>query len=179
MKSSPLQSRPAISTAYQCIKNSIDQGIWSGQKHLPTLARLAELAKVSRRTMWNAVQLLKNDGIVNVHVGGYITPVRQAVDKIESSPGSGLKWERIRSQLHREIMDGRILANSLLPPVGELMVRFGACSATIRKALLALCEAGCIVPYKRSFRPQHSLSARAWSTVAFLWNVYLPGQKIR
>jgi len=111
-----------------------------GQRRPPSIAALAAQAGVSYVTMWNAVCELRQSGAWQ--------QARPAIDD-ESMPWRRCKWERVRGAIERDMVDGVLAPESLLPSVKELASRYGACAHTVRKATNALVYDGRLEPATR------------------------------
>jgi DNA-binding LacI/PurR family transcriptional regulator/DNA-binding GntR family transcriptional regulator len=136
--------------------------------HLPSLAKLAEAAQVSRNTMWKAVSELKQKGILTAVRGGRITPAspgqRTSLPFIENPK----LWERKRNSLVSDILNGRYNAYHRLPQVKELAAEYRVCKATLKKMLDSLVRQGIIVVDKRAFAIPQPKKKRFMSTVVVL-----------
>jgi DNA-binding transcriptional regulator YhcF (GntR family) len=145
-------STPAIAKALVHLRATLAQ---KSVGKLPSLAILANAARVSRNSMWKAVGIARDDGLVSVVKGGYITAARVPFAEVGFAPiekGRGTGWRRKREMLEQDILNGVYQSDQGLPSNKELQATYGVCAATLRKILEALVAAEIVVPYKRGYR---------------------------
>ncbi|MBD3240465.1 MAG: GntR family transcriptional regulator, partial [Chitinivibrionales bacterium] len=111
---------------------------------LPSMARLAERADVSRRTLWQAAQELIASGVLGARPGYGLFVVR-APSPVRAlrptrSPVPRLAWQRVRDSLREDIQDGRYRNADALPSIKELCRTYEVSYPTMKRALASLRE---------------------------------------
>ena len=166
-----------VGHAYEFIGNLIRESKYEPGKPLPSIKQIAAMADVSPVSAWKAYQKLKTQGII--HGGARkrfrIAENRSAQENLEirSAPeaeneGYLLKWQRIQTELKRDILNGIFTPETPIPQTKELQARFGADYSTIRKALAALVDEGLLSPYRRSYVIHQMLHKRSKVSIALL-----------
>ena len=103
---------------------------------LPSLAALADMANVSRNTMWKAVGKAKSERLLRVTPGGFIEIVsekKRATIWGDPSDNRGIISKKTRALLERELLSGSFGLSGKLPTTKELASRYGVCFRTMQK----------------------------------------------
>jgi DNA-binding LacI/PurR family transcriptional regulator/DNA-binding FadR family transcriptional regulator len=141
-------NQPAVKKALQFINESLNAKIWKTNDRLPSLSELAGLARVSRDSMWKAVQRAKQISLVTVTPGGYIVAgvpsTAKRNDENESESGRGATWRNTKRQLSKDIAGGAFGHHGKLPAAKELLSRYHVCFRTMQKVLQSLDSNGTI-----------------------------------
>lgn len=132
-------------------------------RRLPSIRVLAAAARVSFVTMWKAVALLKEQGII-VQAGiKRKTNRAQRNSKVCNGPGLALDeqdqepvlnnafWCRIKAQIKKDILNGRYAYGATLPSCKELQHHYSASFPTMKKSLNALVVEGTINTLKNGY----------------------------
>jgi DNA-binding LacI/PurR family transcriptional regulator len=122
---------------------------------LPTIKQLAHLAGVSHRVMSRLVSDLSRDGVVEVRRTKGIILYRQGMDpaaEVLAPQPAGCRWQRLKKQVHQDLMTGAFGRDQSLPPLKELINRYQVSYKTLRKAISALVESGALVAGRRKHR---------------------------
>jgi DNA-binding LacI/PurR family transcriptional regulator/DNA-binding transcriptional regulator YhcF (GntR family) len=142
-----------INQAVAFVIQGMNAGKWRLNGQLPSLKSLADLAGVSRGTMWKALRHLKKKGMITTTARGKIF---QSTHVSAHAPASAKApaqiWQRKRIVIEREIHGGVLsVSGSLFPTSSFLQARYGVSFRTLRKILQALEKDGVIIPFKRSY----------------------------
>jgi len=113
------------------------------EARLPTVVELAGQAGVSPGAMWRVVNRLAREGVLvaRPRSGIRLGTERALPDRgqpVAASVPAGQKWQRVRIAVESDLLRGKYPAGELLPPVKQLRGMYGACYATVRKALDSL-----------------------------------------
>ena len=157
---------PGQKKAAGFLMQQIAEGRFQPGTVLPTIKVLAEAADVSLVTMWKAVGSLREQKILGGEKNGPITVIgtvdkdmksdesaRSLLQQSDSAAilASGSPWQRIRQQIEKDILAGRIPVGQVLPSVKELKSRYQTSYKPLKKALLGLVEKGLLGPHKRGY----------------------------
>jgi len=156
------RSRPALDKAQAfCLEFLRTQRLTPGRP-LPSIAALASAAGVSTVTMWKAVNLLSQKGLLTVSHGKRITAgpkkvpgTQPAVGAQTDSPAPVItahKWQRVRQRIEEDVLQGVFANGARLPSAKELTARYSVSHATLRKALHSLCADRILDFHHRWFR---------------------------
>ncbi|MBD3321522.1 MAG: hypothetical protein GF350_10555 [Chitinivibrionales bacterium] len=153
---------PAVAGSINFIINGILTKKWGGDEFLPPIAVLAKDAGVSVVTMWKAVNVLKNEGVLlGVHgqryrishqAAEYCPHIEDTILTIDTQPSSkGFLWERIAQRVERDVLNGYYPVNQPFPSFKELQHRYNCTFTTCKKACEYLCVRGVIVPCNKTY----------------------------
>lgn len=135
----------ALRTALKQLRLEIDR---TSDAHLPSVAELARKAGVAYVTMWKAVDMLRNEGVLEARPRRGIVVLDRgrplpAPTGIEDAPAvRGHKWKSVRARLHADVLRGLYPPGTALPSRKELCTAQGVCGATLSKALSNLVRDG-------------------------------------
>jgi DNA-binding transcriptional regulator YhcF (GntR family) len=161
---------PGIQKAVQYLRTTIDASDLSDGDLLPNIAHLAYNAKVSTVTMWKAIRVLKEEGVVStvrgqgIRVGSgggdssVVHPIRSRVQR----------WREVRNALEEDILNGTYPPGTTLPSSKILQIKYGASYATLREALDSLCGHQLLDTYKKSFMVPELTERRPNSCIVLL-----------
>jgi DNA-binding LacI/PurR family transcriptional regulator/DNA-binding transcriptional regulator YhcF (GntR family) len=148
---------PAIDRALNAIRETIrEQGLISGDR-LPPIWQLAARLRISSTSLWKALAVAKETGLVSVVRGGRITAGSLGI----ALAGGGLNpdiintgsvWRRKRAELEQDIVNGDFQESGVLPSAKELQARYAVCAVTLRKMLAALVRAGMLAQNGKLYR---------------------------
>jgi DNA-binding GntR family transcriptional regulator len=143
---------PSDSTAQAIdfINENIDKGMWRKGDRLPPVRRLAILASVSSTTMFRAINILKEKGLIAAKDrSGLQSLVRmRRPDSIRNGEAS---WKHKKSLLEKEIFSGVFGLQGRLPLIKELQSRYGVCYTTMKKILQSLEIDGVVCPHGKGY----------------------------
>jgi DNA-binding LacI/PurR family transcriptional regulator/DNA-binding transcriptional regulator YhcF (GntR family) len=161
---------PSVDTAFRFLTDSFKSESWKNGDRLPSLARLAHLAKVSRNSMWKAMLRAQKEKMVVVTRGGFIIAgngrTKDAM-QLECKERAGA-WQMTRARIEQDIINGTFSETGVLPRTKELQITYGVCSATLQKILRSLATAGVVVLYNRLYRLPHAKPHRTRRSVVFI-----------
>lgn len=163
--------RPAQEKAVAQLRDMVRAAVRSGRRRLPPIGELSRLAGVAPGTMWRAVRRLSDEGVLaarprsGIHVlhDGGADSGRTAT--LRAPPG--LRWQRLRLSLERDIAAGVYLPNETLPTVKQLCLRYAVCFGTMKKALGALVDDRVLCAEKKGYRVPALTAARNRATILF------------
>jgi DNA-binding LacI/PurR family transcriptional regulator/DNA-binding transcriptional regulator YhcF (GntR family) len=143
---------PKLEKAIKFIKQYAESEQLRGAAKLPSIERLCTLSKISRVTVWKALNILKQEGFFT-RLHGHQVPISQIARRLspQKQPPSRV-WEKIKAQIEKDILNGVYPAAIPFPQVKELQARYGVAFPTIKKALDSLVAQGTIAPHKRTYR---------------------------
>jgi DNA-binding LacI/PurR family transcriptional regulator/DNA-binding transcriptional regulator YhcF (GntR family) len=154
-----MKKKPGLQKAIQFINTQIASGEFTRQ--FPSIQLLAKAADVSFVTMWRAVdQLRKNGVLVQVGKKGRYTPADQAgqaPDGTIAGPAcqsvecSVPLWEKVMSQLRKDILTGRYSFGVPLPSIKDLRNSYSISFPTLKKSLDRLWAEGILVTHRRGY----------------------------
>lgn len=160
----PKHKAPAQHKAADYLRECVRSGVFSEGQFLPSITRLASHAGVSRHSMWKALLCLKAEGLVSGDPGHKIRVAYaentstgdslnsdSAVEPEALDTHAQFPWQRIRRELKKEILNGRLRPGAALPSVKELRNRFSTSFSTLKKALEALVSEELLVPQRRGY----------------------------
>lgn len=140
---------------------------------LPTIRHLATDSGVSVGAMWRAIGQLRREGILNARprdgvrvVGGEPLPRGSATHAERSQRGP--KWQRVRDAIEADLAAGAFSVRGTLPPLKRLRSTYGACYATIRKAIDNLSGARAIVATPGGYRVAPPPHMRPSATIVLI-----------
>lgn len=149
---------PAVRRARAFLVALIQQHWERGERRLPTIGDMCRQANFSPATLSKAARRLQAEGILSVAQRGGIRirslpGMIQLADNPESlSLGRGPRWRRVKQRLADDIVRGRFPPGDPLPSVKELCGEYGACFATVKRALVSLSADHKIEAHGRGFR---------------------------
>ncbi|MBD3347129.1 MAG: GntR family transcriptional regulator [Chitinivibrionales bacterium] len=166
---------PGIKKAIESVFTEISSGRISPGDRLPGIPRLAQSSGVSPVTMWKAMNILREKGIVEgirgnpfivtsdalQKIGVFKSTLNEPVQKVRSS----CLWQRIRLRLLKDVLNGVYGSNGVLPTLKELRQKYGISFRPLKKALTALCEEGVLAPRNRLYHVVSLSSSRSNSCV--------------
>jgi DNA-binding LacI/PurR family transcriptional regulator/DNA-binding transcriptional regulator YhcF (GntR family) len=168
---------PSIQKAIDFIDAGLKKGTWHDGNRLPSLKQLAILSGVSVFTMWKAVDQLKKRGVLSARRGGFITVGTGLNQKNPSIHKHTLLWQKMRSILEADILNGVYGFGETLPRLSQLSARYGLCFVTLKKVLHALAEDGTIIPFKKTYRIPIVRRGRFQNTIMLISEEKAPGKK--
>lgn len=124
---------------------------------LPQLDELAVQAGVSRMTIWRAVTVMKDRGVLasgrgrRIVLASYARQQKRASQHRRVSGRTRDQCSRVEREIRHSLSDGQYAADESLPSIKELCRRHGAAYLTVRKALDALVEAGDLIRSGRTY----------------------------
>ncbi|MBD3322469.1 MAG: GntR family transcriptional regulator, partial [Chitinivibrionales bacterium] len=150
-----MKNRKKFEMAIRYISEGIRTGSLLTDRYLPTIEALAAAAGVSKLTMWKAVNILKEQGILQGAPGHRIAAKQESMEEPSFQPSSrpqrNEKWYRVLEQIEKDIVNGMYVPGNPLPSVKELQVRYGAAFRTLKKALDRLLLDGLIEHTTRGY----------------------------
>lgn len=130
--------------AYQRIASELTRRITDGElpagSILPSEAELKAEFGVARETVRQALKLLEDQGLIEVHPG------RGRFVRGEARRQPSSRYELIAAELRDLIIRGELAAGAMLPSEHELMRRHGTSRNTVRRALALLVAEGLVQP---------------------------------
>jgi DNA-binding transcriptional regulator YhcF (GntR family) len=148
-----VRRRPGLDAARRYLIELTGRMRSVNQVRLPLLKQMAVLAGVSHSVMGKAAAELGREGALVVRPGRGIVLGSGASASPASStvPGGSLRWQRLRSQLHQDLTNGRF-GSRALPSQKELAGRYGVSQRTTSKALRTLADQGVLAPSGNKYR---------------------------
>jgi DNA-binding GntR family transcriptional regulator len=148
-----------LTKAIAFIKEEIEHTRRQGRTFLPSLRTLEQRSGLSRSTLSNAVNQLRNEGFLVVRHGKGIALMGedekpQSIDRPAGRHESFTdrnKWKLIESQIERDILNGKYRAGTAIPPKKELQAKYNIAFQTLKKALDTLVERGTLKPQKSRY----------------------------
>jgi DNA-binding LacI/PurR family transcriptional regulator len=140
-----------LSRACQVLQEEIDKAHSRGRARLPSILRLAQIAGVAYGTMRKAVAQLKREANLQVKQSRGITIHTDPAEHAPVHRGPSLRWQRLKDELYRDLINGAYGYGAPLPSRKELVSRYAVSNKTLDKALRALHTSGVLVTHKRSF----------------------------
>jgi len=169
---------PSFETAIVFLQKYLADQARNNVKRLPTIRGLSVLAGVSPGTMSKAVAEAEKSGLISVkHRSGIVMLDRVTGDDAQAlapaalartQPQPSRKWEHVRERIELDILEGTYQAGRLMPPVKALMVRYGVCYRTLRKALGVLVREKRIAHHPRGFQVPPVAAMRHRDTVVLI-----------
>jgi DNA-binding LacI/PurR family transcriptional regulator/DNA-binding transcriptional regulator YhcF (GntR family) len=158
-------------------RKAFKQGEW-----LPSIRAMASEAGVSSFAMWRAVgslrgrynfEILKKRGIFFAGTGA------PAASVLENTGGradgavsrAGPKWQYVKKQIARDILNGVFRPAVPLPSCKELCARYGTSHGILKYALHSLVSDSSIARVKRGFQPQSPSRSAARSRILLLTSI--------
>ncbi len=143
---------------------------------LPTIAVLARKAGVAPATMWSAVRQLCREGVLvarprsGVHIARdpFGDRPRPPGDSSGQLPSAAQRWEHVRDRIEEDIAGGVFFSEGILPRSKQLLIRYGVCHQTLRKALASLEQGGALVRRSKSWHIVGNAPRTTSSTVLFI-----------
>ncbi|MBD3243956.1 MAG: GntR family transcriptional regulator [Chitinivibrionales bacterium] len=171
----------AVATALEYVSARAEEALAEGVLRLPNVRHLAAAAKVSPKTAWKAVQMLRWRGVLTVVPGGGIFVVPgSAPGKVELPADSAPppharvnKAEMVRRAVSHDILAGRWPPGSMLPPYKVLQQHYGACYLTMRRALQALVAERRLDAYGKGFRVHQAPAQRGRPVLSYIYSRHL------
>jgi DNA-binding LacI/PurR family transcriptional regulator/DNA-binding transcriptional regulator YhcF (GntR family) len=161
-----------VQNIYSALKQKLQSGEWPDGTRLPSLAELSKLFSASRTTVWRAVALLQKESLLHATERGPIISGRYAnaytvQDTKKPAIARGLLWQRLKTQLGRDILNGGFPAVRL-PPAAKLSLRYGVTVPTLHKALGQLVREGILEENGHHFQQIRSGSRLNWPKVMLI-----------
>jgi DNA-binding GntR family transcriptional regulator len=131
----------------------------SGHHRIPTIKKLSSELKASPVTIFKAVRILRDRGLLTagprkgiwVSPGSAKTIPRDPGLQLKSDP-KVMKWEIIKNRIVDDLLKGQYPPGAMLPSCKELTQRYGACFVILKHALVSMEKEGRISRYKKGFR---------------------------
>jgi DNA-binding LacI/PurR family transcriptional regulator/DNA-binding transcriptional regulator YhcF (GntR family) len=145
-------SQTGFETALQFLRSGISTGGLAGPSgRIPTVNAMARRARVSSQAMCRAVRSLVSEGEVRIvgKRGIYLCGAFAPETAVPAPPHC--KWERLRTAIETDILNGAYSSSASLPSAGVLAQRYGVTYLTLRKALMALAADRLLSPSRSSF----------------------------
>lgn len=135
-------STPGVRRAYEYLQGLVADPAWQARGRLPGVRALAGLSGFSHFTLWKALRLAAEAGLLIVEPGR--RPRLPGANRNESAPQETAlgKWERLRILIERDLLQGIYLHGEPLPSLKEMQGKYQVSYATLRKALRELERAG-------------------------------------
>lgn len=135
---------PGVTQALEYLKGLAADPAWRARGALPGVRTLARLSGLSHFTLWKALRRAAESKLLVVEPGrrprfpdAHPRPARPAPSE------AGLrKWERLRADIERDMLQGVYQPGETLPSLKELQGKYHVCYSTLRKALRDLERAG-------------------------------------
>jgi DNA-binding LacI/PurR family transcriptional regulator/DNA-binding transcriptional regulator YhcF (GntR family) len=146
-------------------------------KPLPGIRRLAPRLGASHVTTWRAVRALRDVGVLEVRVGGSVvaagpnlieTPKPEAAPPTSLPPPRPWRWEEVRGQLAREILEQRHPPGARLPSAALIGRRLVAAPVNVSRALRSLESERLLTREGRGYRVAAPTKRRLFGRVVFL-----------
>ncbi|MBD3346474.1 MAG: GntR family transcriptional regulator [Chitinivibrionales bacterium] len=129
---------------------------------MPTIKELARDAGVSLQTMWNAIQILKQRGIIENSYARKLKPVtltserakkiiNEFTDMCDPPQKNIAVWEQAAANIKHAILTGVYGTNKPLPTLKELRNSYHISFVTLKKALESLREEGFLFRYNKTY----------------------------
>jgi DNA-binding LacI/PurR family transcriptional regulator len=149
------------------VQQEIDKARSRSQTRLPSILHLARTAGVAHETMRKAVARFRQEKKLEAKRSAGIT-IRG--DSTESQAGPAfvdpkLRWQRLKTELYQDLVDGAFGHRNPLPSRKELSSRYAVASKTLDKALRALHASGVLVPHKKSYLLAYTLPRARQDTI--------------
>jgi DNA-binding transcriptional regulator YhcF (GntR family) len=165
-----------IQQAMDFIRRAIADHRFPQGSTLPPIRRLTALAGVSYVTMWKAVSILGQQGVLTVVRGQLVKVAGGLVDESDNPTAvpdarryaAGQAWHRLRDQIERDVLNGAFAPGYRLPLSKQLTTRYRASHPTIAKALRELQRTGILSASGRGFSVPHVSASGGRITVCFL-----------
>jgi DNA-binding LacI/PurR family transcriptional regulator/DNA-binding transcriptional regulator YhcF (GntR family) len=133
---------PGIERALQYLADACASALGSCQPRLPALRSMAREAGVSNFTMWKAVHRLADKGDVLIRHGCPVevaaVPSGAAPVNAEISRATPRRWVEVCAAVRRDVLEGVYAPGQRLPPIKQLLARYGVCHRTFHRALMQL-----------------------------------------
>jgi DNA-binding transcriptional regulator YhcF (GntR family) len=153
------RSAPAVEKGVSFLKSLLPRLQEQGKGDLPSVLELAAMAGVSYVTMWRALRVMRDRGVIAVrprHGASLIpgwAPQGLTEDSCLEQPAVSLqKWQELARDVERDVLRGVYPPGTMLPSAKELRWKYGACHQTLRKALSALTQREIIERRRKGFR---------------------------
>lgn len=165
---------PALEKALRYLADQMHGARADRNARLPPIRRLASEAGVSYVSMWKAVRQLADEGrlVTNHRTGVRVAAPAPTSDRADRQavihPPARTKWQRVRTRIEADILNGVHTPGTALPPPKELSRLYGACHATLRRALDQLVDEHWLTPNRRTYRVSSAMSPRLPGTVVLL-----------
>jgi DNA-binding transcriptional regulator YhcF (GntR family) len=150
---------PAVEQGVSFLRSLLPRLQKQGKADLPSVLELSAMAGVSYVTMWRALRVMRDRGVIAVrprHGASVIPgclPQRLAEDADAGLPAAPLqKWQELARDLERDVLRGVYPPGTLLPSAKALRWEYGACHQTLRKALSTLTQREIVERRRRGFR---------------------------
>jgi DNA-binding LacI/PurR family transcriptional regulator/DNA-binding FadR family transcriptional regulator len=143
------------------------------RERLPTVKAICASGRFSPATVLTALGKLQQAGVVRVVPRGgiFVTGVVVSLPSEPPSPKPApapRRWEAARAALAEDLLSGFFQPGSQLPPVKLLAARYGACYATLRKALAALAADRRVEWQRNGFRAAQSANRTPAATLVLV-----------
>jgi DNA-binding LacI/PurR family transcriptional regulator/DNA-binding FadR family transcriptional regulator len=169
MTTVPTTSYPAVQKGLSFLQSGLSQQAWRTGERLPSLATLAQLANISRGSMWKALARAKGDGLLTITPRGPIIAGNKppsSNDIWDVSPGkSNTKWRQKLALIKKDIVNGAFSETGALPPKKELMATYEIAGSTLRKVIRRLTNAGFLVARNRRLTIPFARKSGARNTI--------------
>lgn len=163
---------PALERATEYLGRSVEQARAENRPRLPTLDRMSRNAGVALATMWSAIKLLRERGVldtgkqIGIRVCG-VTPVSRVSVESETE-ASRTRRPSLAAKILLDITNGVFIPGAALPSVKQLQHRYGTGYRSVRKALESLEERGIVEAAGRTWRVVRLASTANSQTVVLV-----------
>jgi DNA-binding LacI/PurR family transcriptional regulator/DNA-binding transcriptional regulator YhcF (GntR family) len=157
----------AIDIACDFLKRNSNKDPLSSDISRLSIRTLANMAGVSRGTMFNAIGLLRKNGVIKPREPRSF----KVGSKNQTSAGATQQtasWQRKRMLLEQEILAGHFGLQGRLPSKKELQSRYGICFRTMHKILQAMADDGVIRPHGKGYALPAATSRASGQRIIFI-----------
>ena len=158
---------PALIRAESALREAAKVAAQSPGGRLPTISAIAAEAGLSCSTVWKAVSRLKEQGVLRARRGSRLT-VPSALPSPPLPVEDRLRWHEVQESITRDIYSGVYPHATSRPAAKELTARYGACYATVKRALDRLVDLRTLVRHLRGYRVRPVVSGWSAGTVVLV-----------
>lgn len=168
--------RPALERALALLNALASEAHADVGRPLPGIRVLARRGGVSPVTMWKAVRVLRQAGVLRTVPRAQVRVARAplapastgASDTPELPPPARPRWAELRDRIAGDLLALRFPGVEPLPSLKELCAHYDTGRLTVGRALRALAADGWLARSGRRFRPVHARSRRAQASIVFI-----------
>ncbi|MBD3419987.1 MAG: GntR family transcriptional regulator [Chitinivibrionales bacterium] len=170
--------KKSVRKIFHHLITNIDTGVYKPGEPLPTVKTISRTTHVYINAVCEALQLLKQHGILHGKPGHPYTPVVEQVDpnhrinelagESDTAAAAGWsKWRRIADEMHASILSTTRDADNF-PSLKELQITYHANYATIKKALEYLRTNGVLCTRGRNYAVVRPAYARQFKKIRLI-----------
>ncbi|MBD3242723.1 MAG: GntR family transcriptional regulator [Chitinivibrionales bacterium] len=152
-------TRPSAAQRARAFLIGLIERRWArNERRLPTIAAMCRQGGFSPATLSKAAKRLQAEGILSVAQRGGIRirslpgVAQQADPSAPPSRPAGPRWRRVKQRIAADIIGGRFRPGDILPSLKELCAEYGACFATVKRAVVSLADDRRLVAHGRGYR---------------------------